>query len=235
MIWHCGPEDFKGMGATARKGIGLPKPLPNENWADVALRAIATNKGPVIARFVAGHLEPGEDTILDFGCGPAAIQTRALQALGYDIIGFEWPPASGDTSTRAQDYHEAVADDVIDPDALERVYDVVVASNVLNVQPSWGCFWTTMMTLAPTVGDVFYTNLASEPRRIWAPGRKGDKQLENMLGVAFEDVDRFEQAVPGSKDWIWACRNWRGLDERDQLEMTLELLEMGVLTKEGGL
>jgi hypothetical protein len=235
MIWHCGPDDFKGMGATARKGIGLPKPLPHESWSDVALRAIGMNKGPVIARFVAEHLEPDAESILDFGCGPAAIQTRALQGLGYNIVGFEWPPPAGDRSARGDDYAESVADGVILPDALRYTYDVVVASNVLNVQPTWGCFWTTLMTLAPAVGGVFYTNLASSPRRIWDNGRQGDKQLESMLGVAFEYVTRLEYSVAGSKDWVWACRDWRGLDEQDQLEMTHELLAMGEITKAGGL
>ena len=57
--------------------------------------------------------------ILDFGAGPAAAHTKSLREDGYHVTAYDF----GDNIT-----------DEIDKEALSRSYEVVIASNVLNVQ-----------------------------------------------------------------------------------------------------
>jgi predicted Rdx family selenoprotein len=208
----CTPKDYVGMGSTFRIGIGLPSPKAGETWTDVAVRGIERGEGPLIARFVAHHLKP-RGTFLDFGCGAAGLQVRALRELGYNIVGYEWPPAADDRSGRTAAYLAAVEDGVIDPDALKRRYDYVLASNVMNVQPTWACFdqTTTQLTRLLKRGGTFVCNLASDPRRIWEKGRKGDLALETELQRLFRTVVRHEKSVPKkdgkpTSDFIWTCK-----------------------------
>lgn len=62
------------------------------------------------------------DTILDFGAGKAAAHTKALKELGLNVTAYEF----GDN----------VVEGLHDANALSKKYDIVYASNVLNVQSS---------------------------------------------------------------------------------------------------
>ena len=234
--WKCGPDDFEQMGKTAVVGIGLVK-KSGESDLDAALRAIEEGRGPVIPRYLYHAATPDDLTILDFGSGPRAMQARALRELGYNVTAFEWAPDPYDNSKRAQDYWDSVDAGIIQHDALDYTYDIIYASNVMNVQPTWRCFWTALNTIAASMASdtLFLCNLSREPRRVWANGRKGDLQLETMLMQAFNEVVRAEKSVPKSSDYIWRSRYWRGLDDKLELEATLDLIEDGYLTHQGGL
>lgn len=61
-------------------------------------------------------------TVLDYGAGPEAVHSKMLRDCGLDVA--------------AWDIGYNFREGVHDPQALSRTYDVVMASNVLNVQPT---------------------------------------------------------------------------------------------------
>ena len=60
--------------------------------------------------------------ILDFGAGKGATSTKYLLSKGFDVTAYDLWIGNGD--------------ELLDKYALDRQYDVVFASNVLNVQSS---------------------------------------------------------------------------------------------------
>jgi len=220
-MWTCGPQDFAGMGKTYRPGIGLTK-HPEETWPEAAARQAKEGTGPVLARWLAASPEVHHGhSILDFGCGAGAVQVRGAWLLGIDnIVGYEWPPDEDDTSKRSEWYWDSVHDDAIDPDALSRTYDVVLASNVLNVQPTWGCLFLMLHTVQSVMapGGLFVANLASNPRPLLdriARGKRGDAVMESVLKFAFADVWRVNVSdAKGKKSStsVWACKSPRRPD-----------------------
>lgn len=216
--WTCDASDFEGMGRTYRPGIGLRR-APGETWPETAARQARAGTGPVLARWLAATPEMFDGrSILDFGCGAGAVQVQGARLLGVDnIVGYEWPPEPGDTSRRAEWYWDAVRAGAIDPGALGRVYDVVLASNVLNVQPTWGCLFLLLRTIQGVMakGGLFVANLASTPRPLLdriATGRRGDALMQRVLTLKFDDVWRVDvSAAGGSKTStaVWACTSPR--------------------------
>lgn len=227
-MWRCDASAFEGMGRTYRPGIGLRR-LPGESWPEAAARQARESTGPVLARWLAATPEIGDGrAILDFGCGAGAVQVRGAWLLGIDnVVGYEWPPEPGDASKRAGWYWESVRDGAIDPDALTRVYDVVLASNVLNVQPTWGCMFSLLATVRALMapGALFVANLASEPRPLLPAGRKGDTAMERMLAFAFDDLWRVEVPAAGggrTSTAVWACKSPRRTTFEDEHALVME-------------
>ncbi len=200
--WHCGIEDFTVMGATWRPSIGDPRD---------AARKIKEGKGPLIARWVYNYVQQKEGMhILDFGAGAGAVQVAALRELGYKVDGYEWAPEDGDTSKRSKQYWASVEAGLLNPDALNQGWDMILASNVMNVQRTQGCFHVTMedlkLLLDGRPGAEFITNLASEPRVIWSKAKaEGYDELESLLVYHFEVVERHD--VPGSKESVFVCQD----------------------------
>ena len=80
----------------------------------------AVGRFPLCYRALRSLMSPCTTAeILDFGAGPAAAHTKTLMEDGYRATAYDF----GDNITSE-----------IDADALSRSYEVVVASNVLNVQ-----------------------------------------------------------------------------------------------------
>lgn len=232
--WECHAEEFASMGATYRPAIGY-KRKRGESWPEAAARVIPENSGPLLARWLWHSPKLWDKVVLDFGAGAGAIQVRALQLLGIEsIVGYEWPPDEDDESRRSEEYWESVEDGYLDPHALDYTYDVILASNVLNVQPSWGCFLLTLGAIKSLMrrGSRFVANLASEPRRIWRPGRAGDQALNEILRWHFYDTE-IEQ-VPKrdgrlSPDWIFVCREPVDLSPARERDMVVDLMEQGLV------
>ena len=93
-------------------------------------------------------------TILDFGAGPQAYHTQGLRMLGFNAT--------------AWDVGGNFVEGVHDPHALERTYDIVMASNVLNVQPNLAILHAVIRELFHLVapGGVLVCNYPESPRRI---------------------------------------------------------------------
>ena len=147
----------------------------------------------IVPRLVREYAEQG-DTILDFGAGTTAQHAQALRDDGYDVTAYE--------------FGSNAVDGVHDPRALSKKYDVVYASNVLNVQPSERALDTTLQKIAKAVraGGIFIGNLPASPRKgaySGMTGTEGSKMLQTKLESVFSSVKRVHGAssVP-----VFLCR-----------------------------
>ena len=75
----------------------------------------------VVPLFVEKNVD-NRKTILDFGAGKGATSTKYLLSNGFDVAAYDLWCGEGD--------------ELLDKYALDRQYDVVFASNVINVQSS---------------------------------------------------------------------------------------------------
>ena len=103
----------------------------------------------VVANYVAENISK-DKKILDFGCGSEFIQGNYLRELGFDVDGWDF----GDNKPK-----DCVAE-------LNPVYDVVYASNVLNVLPD-GAVRETLIQIHNCLkeGDLFIANYPASPRK----------------------------------------------------------------------
>ena len=133
-------------------------------------------------------LELGKDragTVLDFGAGRGAVHSKALKSKGWPVTAWEF----GGNFDRA----------LHDKRALDRKYDTVVASNVLNVQQSKGMLRETLEQLTSAVkpGGTLICNMPKEPRHHDVPA----EEVERLLGRAGFEV---EESKGGSAPvWVF--------------------------------
>ena len=109
------------------------------------------NVRSVVARFVASNI--GKDKkILDFGCGYEFVQGKYLINLGFDVSGWDI----------GNNKPEGCAD------KLEQIYDVVYASNVLNVISSDSMLTETIEQIRGCLKDdgMFIANFPQSPRKM---------------------------------------------------------------------
>ena len=96
-----------------------------ESYANIVTKTArytgAVGKKAVVPRYVA-NIASFDDEILDFGSGSKAIHVQMLKNQGFNVT--------------AWDLGKNFVKGIHSPDALKRQYDIVYASNVLNVQPS---------------------------------------------------------------------------------------------------
>lgn len=98
----------------------------------------------VVPRVVA-HLVSKEAKILDFGCGRDAVHVGLLCQKGLDVVGHDF---SRPTPYRYEEF------------------DVVYASNVLNVQANEGMLRATLVQIKDRLreGGLFFANYPKDPR-----------------------------------------------------------------------
>lgn len=99
-------------------------------------------------------------SILDFGAGKLALQTKYLLSQGFEDV-------------TAYDFGTNLNDGIHDPNALRRKYDVIMASNVLNVSSSEDMLRETLMDMkkASKPGTVIICNYPNSPRK-WVENGK---------------------------------------------------------------
>lgn len=126
-----------------------------------------------------------EDKVLDFGAGKSAVQTKGLRDEGYDVT--------------AYDFGQNSQEGIHDPEALKRKYDVVYASNVLNVQDNQKMLNTTLNQISNAMKEdgtgVF--NFASSPRYDAYKGMSPQKANEYLFGELqkkFRNVQKADKA-----------------------------------------
>lgn len=121
----------------------------------------------VVARFVANSVNK-DKKILDFGCGPEFIQGNYLRDLGFNVSGW--------------DFGENKPVDCVDK--LEKIYDVVYASNVLNVISSQSMLKETLEQIDCCLkdGGVFIANYPQSPRKMAI----SEKELKNIIQEKFD-------------------------------------------------
>lgn len=105
----------------------------------------------VVARYIATNIDKSKK-ILDYGCGSEFIQGQYLRELGFDVSGWDFG------ANKPKDCVET----------LEQVYDIVYASNVLNVISSIQMLDTTLNQVYNCVkpGGVFIANYPASPRKM---------------------------------------------------------------------
>jgi len=109
--------------------------------------------------------------ILDFGSGKDAKHTYALRDMGLDVT--------------AHDFSSNINDDHHDSDALNKIYDIVFASNVLNVQGSEQMMRRTIEDVLKTMSNdsVFIANFPSSPRYGFETAKEAKDILEEFFDV----------------------------------------------------
>jgi len=162
-------------------------------------------------------VELGKDragTVLDFGAGKNAVHTKALKSKGWRVVAWEF----GDNFVKG----------VHDSRALDRKYDTVVASNVLNVQQSKGMLRETLEQLTSAVkpGGTLICNMPKEPRHHDVSA----EDVERLLGRAGFEV---EESKGGSAPvWVFTRGSGRSAawpyEEALKSDEAFELLDREV-------
>lgn len=121
----------------------------------------------VVARYVAENIIQSRK-ILDYGCGPEFVQGRYLRALGFDVSGWDFG---------ANKPKECV-------ESLEQIYDVVYASNVLNVISSLDMLDETINQIYNCLNNfgVFIANYPSSPRKMKFSADVIEQMICNKFG-----------------------------------------------------
>ena len=140
--------------------------------------------GPLTPLVYQRLLEVGPEAagrVLDYGAGRNAVHAEALRAEGFDVTAWDF----GDNFNKA----------VHDKRGLDRKYDTVVASNVLNVQQSKSMLTETLDELASAVkpGGTLIANMPNAPRHHDIDPSKIESLLER---AGFETQDREGGSAP---------------------------------------
>lgn len=114
-----------------------------------------------------------DETILDFGSGKEAIHANSLLEEGFVVYAHEI----------GQNYNS----NFHDPYALKRKYDMVYASNVLNVQPSETTLHNTLNTIISVMKpkSKLIANFPKEPRKNNLSSKKLYDLLRNKLNFVY--------------------------------------------------
>lgn len=140
----------------------------------------------IVPRWVRDNADK-DDAILDFGAGKGARHTVRLREDGFNVVAHEF-------GANVQDIHS--------PLALLRRYDVVYASNVLNVQSSREMLRTTLSFIAPIVEDdgIFVANYPAAPRKT------KDLNGKELLEIVREFFQEIEVISGGSSKPLFVAR-----------------------------
>ena len=142
----------------------------------------------VVPRWVEGNV-PKSKKVLDFGSGPPARHTMSLREKGY-------------TDVTAHEFGDNVQEGVHDPKALSKKYDVVFASNVLNVQSSEAMLKRTLKQIRDSVkkGGLAVFNYPASPR-------KAGLKVASVAGVIAEVFPgAVERVSQGSEAPMWTAK-----------------------------
>ena len=132
----------------------------------------SANYRAVVPRYIM-DTAPKDAVILDFGAGPKACHTKMMLEDGWDVTAYDF----GENITETHDI-----------DALSKTYDIVFASNVLNVQSSEEMLEETIKQMWDAVkkGGILVVNYAGSPRYIsWST-----KEMDEWLKKRFDNVER---------------------------------------------
>lgn len=123
----------------------------------------------VVVKFIASNINK-DKKILDFGCGTDFIQGKYLKQLGFDVSGWDFG-------------NNKPANCI---EKLEQVYDVVYASNVLNVISSRSMLMETIEQIKSCLKDdgIFVANFPQSPRKM----KISSNELSNIIQEKFGGI-----------------------------------------------
>ena len=141
--------------------------------------ASAINKDGTIRAVVPLFVERNVDkskSILDFGAGKKCTSTKYLLEKGFDVTAYDLWCGDGD--------------ELLDESALSRQYDVVFASNVLNVQSSLLMLRETLNEIYNSVknGGEFIANFPTSPRKLGLDVESMKVVIESIFRTKAEKV-----------------------------------------------
>ena len=139
----------------------------------------------VIPRILREMWSPSIGTVLDFGAGTHARYALELRDAGYDVT--------------AYDFGRNVGPD-IESDALDREYDLVYASNVINVQSSRDMVLRTLAEIRGAMKRVAIVNYPQEPRKAGISSH----DMAQILRDSFSTVEFVDPSGRGAKSQLVA-------------------------------
>lgn len=145
--------------------------------ADGSIRAI-------VPRYVENNVEKCKK-ILDFGAGKCAVATKYLRQKGFNVT--------------AYDFWADIGDEVLDSAALDHKYDVVFASNVINVQSSEEALYETLVDIYHALkdGGEFVCNYPSSPRKLGYTV----KEMHDVIAATFGNTPERVGGTPSYPIW----------------------------------
>lgn len=150
----------------------------------------AIGHSPVIAQIIELFNPDNAGTILDFGAGKTAKQAKDLRKKGFNVV--------------AHEFGANFDPEVHDAKALSRTYDIVYASNVLNVQSTGVMLEKTIrqiaLVTALVTGSRFYCNYPRQPRYL---PQISERDLQRRLRVWWAQVEKLDFPYSGV---IFECR-----------------------------
>jgi len=155
--------------------------------ANATSRAAGAVGARAIVPRVVQYIAKPSDTILDFGSGHAAQHALRLRQAGLTVT--------------AHEFGDNVRPGLHAPDALAYTYDIVYASNVLNVQSSVAMLKTTIRQLheACAWGGIVICNYPQSPRKAGLKPSEVRAELRRQFSVV-------ERVAGTSSAPVWECR-----------------------------
>lgn len=132
----------------------------------------AIGQRAVVPRIIEDMFSPEDKlSFLDFGAGKDAAHTLSLREKGYMVTAYE--------------FGANVVDGLHQKFALQRKYDVIFASNVLNVQSNQAMLLLTLQSIAGAmdVETVFIANYPNSPRKVNLTVAEMEEQLRRIFKV----------------------------------------------------
>ena len=149
----------------------------------------------VVGRYILDNVSK-DSSILDFGSGPAAVQTLALRDAGFKNVS-------------AYDFGVNTRDGIQDPDALNKKYDVVFASNVLNVSSDEEMLRETLRDIKKAAKNEIVFNYPSSPR-------KSGLNAQEVKDIIIDEYGVEPELVSGTKSapvWKVLLNNSKNISE----------------------
>jgi hypothetical protein len=151
--------------------------------------ASAINKDGTIRAVVPLWVEKNVDkskSVLDFGAGRYCTSTKYLRQKGFDNV-------------TPYDLWCGDGDELLDDQALDRSYDVVFASNVLNVSSSMSMLFETLYSMYNAVnnGGVVICNYPTSPRKMDLSAT----DIENVIQSVFKSEINIVGGTKSSPIW----------------------------------
>lgn len=149
----------------------------------------------VVGRYILDNVSK-DSSILDFGSGPAAVQTLALRDAGFKNVS-------------AYDFGVNTRDGIQDPDALNKKYDVVFASNVLNVSSDEEMLRETLRDIKKAAKNEIVFNYPSSPR-------KSGLNAQEVRDIIIDEYGVEPELVSGTKSapvWKVLLNNSKNISE----------------------
>ncbi len=157
----------------------------------------AVGENAVVPRVVRMFALP-HHKILDYGAGKKALHAAALRTAGHNVTAYDYWGKKPEIAKLG----------LHDPHALSRRYDIVYASNVLNVQATTRHLAKTLNQIARSVDPatgMAIVNFPQTPRKNAFRGmtiQDANNKVEKALKRRFHHVERHPSSTGSSPVWI---------------------------------